>query len=375
MSFIGDLFKSGQSSSNTIDPQIKALLMQNYNTAQGVANTPFQPYTGERVAGFTPTQFQGQQGLISAANDSTGTNTINNATGILGSLAGFKPQTISAPQLSSTDLSPYMNPFQHNVIDASIAQNQFARDQQGVRDNASATAAKAFGGTRQAVQRALTTEGYDRNNQQNLAALNSANFDQAQRGAQFDIGNRMTAGAQNAANDLSGAGLRLNAGNSWLSAGDDQLKDALTRAGVINQVGNQQQQLGQQQNDAAYQEFLRMINYPREQQDIRNSALGFLPKDNTQTTTNSPSPLSMIGSIASIAAPFFSDERTKENIDTVGYDERGRRWVEYNYRWDDPSVRYRGVIAQEVLETDPLAVSTDPVTGYLMVDYSKLGAH
>jgi hypothetical protein len=375
MSFIGDLFKSGQSSSNTIDPQIKALLMQNYNTAQGVANTPFQPFTGERVAPFTPTQIQGQQGLIGAANDPTSANTINQAGGVLAGLTGYQPQTIAATPLSGVDLSKYMNPYQKDVIDASISQNQFARDQQGVRDNASATAAKAFGGTRQAVQRALTTEGYDRNNQQNLAALNSANFDQAQRGAQFDIGNALTASGQNAAYGNQAAGLRLNAGNSLASIGDQQLKDALTKAGVINQVGNQQQALGQQQDDAAYQEFLRMINYPREQQDIRNSALGFLPKDNTQTTTNSPSPLSMIGSIASIAAPFFSDERTKENIETVGYDERGRRWVDFNYKWDGPEARYRGVIAQEVLETDPMAVSEDPVTGYLMVDYSKLGAH
>lgn len=293
-----------QVTKNETDPQLKALMLQNYSTASGVADTPFQAYTGERVAGFNPTQVAGQAGLLGAANDPTSANGLNQAAGTIGGLLSYRPQTISAPttvnagQLSNTDLAPYMNPFQKNVIDASISQNQYARDQQGVADNAAATAAGAFGGSRQGVQRAETTAGYDRNNQQNIAALNSANFGQAQQAAQFDIGNRLgadqfnatggyNASLANAANDISGAGMRLNAGNSLANISDQQLQDALTRAGVISTVGDKQHSQAQDVNDAAYAEFMRQLQYPLQQQSIRNAAIGLLPNDGTQTgTTN-----------------------------------------------------------------------------------------
>lgn len=289
MSFIGDLFESGQSSSNTTDPEIKKLLMQNYATAGGVADIPFQPYTGERVAPFTQAQDWGQRSFMGAASDPTGTNTINRGTGVLGNVANYQPGS-----LKSTNIMDYMNPYTNDVVNASLGDLSHAYDQTKVADNASATAAHAFGGTRQAVQRANTTDDYLRNVSSTSANLRSGAFDRAQSAAQYDIG----AG-------LNGAGLRLNAGNSLLSAGDDQLKDALLRAGAITQVGNQQQQQQQTTNDAAYQEFLRQIGYPAQQQNIRNSALGFLPKDNTQTTTNQPSPLSDIGGILKIASSFL----------------------------------------------------------------------
>jgi hypothetical protein len=305
MSFIGDLFKSGNSSSNTTDPQIKALLMGNYDQAQGVANMPFQPYTGERVAPFNPTQTAGQSGLINAANDPTGANTINSAASGISGLTGFKPQSVTAGQLSNTDLSPYMNPYTNDVINTTLGDLSHARDVQGVNDNAAATAAHAFGGTRQAVQNANTTNDYLRNVASTSAGLRQAGYQNAQQAAQFDIGNRLQVGQVNAGNDIAGANFRLNANNAYSNIGNEQLLDGLKRAGVIQAVGDQQQTQSQNVNNAAYEEFMRQIGYPKQQQDIRNSALGFLPHDNTQTTTDSPSPISSIGSVAKIASMFI----------------------------------------------------------------------
>jgi len=67
----------------------------------------------------------------------------------------------------------------------------------------------------------------------------------------------------------------------------------------------------------------------------------------------------------------FSDMRVKENIRTIGHDRQGRRWVEFNYRWEPPEAVRQGVIAQEILKTDPDAVQVDPATGLYRVDYSK----
>lgn len=276
-----------QVTKNETDPQIKALMLGNYAKASDVADTPYQAYTGERVAGFNPTQVAGQAGLLAAANDPTSANTMNRATGAVGGLLDYNPQQVTAGQLSTTDMAPYYNPFQSQVIDASVAQNERARQIAGVANNQHSTAAHAFGGSRQGVADALTNEGYDRNNQQNLADLNTANFAQARQGAQFDIANRMTAGTTNAANDLSGANLRLNAGNSFANMSNDQLQQALMKAGVISTVGDQQHIQQQDVNDAAYEEFMRQIGYPMQQQNIRNAAIGLLPNDGTQTGTTS----------------------------------------------------------------------------------------
>ena len=74
---------------------------------------------------------------------------------------------------------------------------------------------------------------------------------------------------------------------------------------------------------------------------------------------------SMLGS----AAFMFSDERLKEDIETVGLLPSGIRVVYYRYR--GLPGRYIGVIAQEVQKIIPSAVICDP-SGYLKVNYSKV---
>lgn len=76
-----------------------------------------------------------------------------------------------------------------------------------------------------------------------------------------------------------------------------------------------------------------------------------------------------IGSAAMMAAMYFSDERLKENIETVGRFENGCRMVAFDFK--GVPGRYIGVIAQELAEIQPDAVVADE-TGFLMVDYSKV---
>lgn len=90
----------------------------------------------------------------------------------------------------------------------------------------------------------------------------------------------------------------------------------------------------------------------------------------TSTTRSSPG-LTDLAQLGMSAAFLFSDERTKRNVETVGYDKKGRRWVDFEYLWDEPGVKHRGVIAQEVARTDPHAVAVNR-QGLLGVDYSQL---
>jgi hypothetical protein len=80
----------------------------------------------------------------------------------------------------------------------------------------------------------------------------------------------------------------------------------------------------------------------------------------------------LLGALGSAAIKYYSDRRLKENITPAGYDIRtGLNLYEFNYI-GTPGTRYRGVMADEVLDYDPEAVVTDS-QGYFAVNYGRLG--
>lgn len=91
-----------------------------------------------------------------------------------------------------------------------------------------------------------------------------------------------------------------------------------------------------------------------------------------QTAKQSGNSLQSIGKGISAGLGLFgkSDIRAKENIRFFGK-RNGYNIYDFNYIGEPQ--RYRGVMAQEVLKTNPDAVAVDPRDGLLMVDYSKLG--
>ena len=64
----------------------------------------------------------------------------------------------------------------------------------------------------------------------------------------------------------------------------------------------------------------------------------------------------------------FSDIKLKENVEQVGVSPQGYNIYEFNYTGS--KVRFRGVMAQDVLKKNPMAVGIDQ--NYLTVDYSKV---
>ena len=69
------------------------------------------------------------------------------------------------------------------------------------------------------------------------------------------------------------------------------------------------------------------------------------------------------------AGPMASDVRLKENITKVGNSPSGINIYEWNYIGN--TQRYRGVMAQEILERHPEAVALQP-DGYMSVYYGKI---
>ena len=82
----------------------------------------------------------------------------------------------------------------------------------------------------------------------------------------------------------------------------------------------------------------------------------------------------LIGAGAQLGAASikYSDRRLKQDIELVGRDERtGLNLYEFAYK-DMPHERWRGVMADEVLQVMPSAVHTN-AEGFMSVDYAALG--
>lgn len=81
----------------------------------------------------------------------------------------------------------------------------------------------------------------------------------------------------------------------------------------------------------------------------------------------------LLGAGAQLGAAYIkSDPRLKQNIELVGRDERtGLNLYEFAYK-DAPHERWRGVMADEVLQVMPSAVHTNE-EGFMSVDYGALG--
>lgn len=343
-------------STNTIDPTELAMLQGNYASAQSRANS-LVPYTGQITAGFNPTQTQAQGVLTGIATDPSYGATNNSAIGSVQGILSANPNTaVTATPvtanaynaatydpslLAGVDLTPYENPYTSDVINASITQNERARQTANVNDNQTATAAGAFGGSRSGVANALTNEAYDRNNQQNIASLNQANFAQAQAAAAGDVAAKNNAGqfnansqnaasqanasAENSANQfnasqdltaqqssiadaLAALGVKLNAAGQLVSMNNQALNTAATQGGILASVGDAQQQQEQTELTNAYNAYIQGQQLTVAQQNLLNSALGLIPNQQTvtsnqtgsSTTKSNPGLGGILGGIANI---------------------------------------------------------------------------
>jgi len=96
----------------------------------------------------------------------------------------------------------------------------------------------------------------------------TADLDRLLGASQFNAGMALDVARTNVANDMAGANFRLNASNVMAGLSNHELEQELRRAGALSAVGDAQQQNQQARDDAAYEEFMRMIGYPAQQQAI-----------------------------------------------------------------------------------------------------------
>ena len=243
------------------------------------------PYQGQNLNNQTAGAFTGALGV---ANDQlgmggqalgAGATAMGKAADLYNTAGGYTPTDVTAGQLSSTNLSPYMNPFQQGVIDTTMSEmnRQNALGLKGVDDNAMTS--RAFGGDRQGVERAEMRRNMDQQRANTLAQLNLANFNNAQQMGTGDINRRFAADQGNqtmrqgmyglGAGGLAGLGQNmLSSGMSWydpakLSALAGQgfgFADSIAKNNI--QAGTLQQQQMQALIDAAKMQWEQFANQP-----------------------------------------------------------------------------------------------------------------
>lgn len=207
----------------------------------GWVQQPYQNFVGQvgQLGAMDPSSFT----TAATGNQQAGFNAAGQAdpgASTFASLTGYQAPQVTAGQIAGTDLSPYMNPFQSQVTDATL--NEFGQGNAlGLNQLRSSTPTGAFNGSRQGVAEGQLTGDNMRTLASTLAGLNTANFSQAQGAAGQDIGTRLQAALANQGASQSAAGTRLAAG----AAASDS-----SRAHIAQQLdaGAQERSINSQNN-------------------------------------------------------------------------------------------------------------------------------
>lgn len=237
------------SSSTVTQTNIPAELMP-YATkvlgkAEALTSAPYLEYGGQRVAGYTPLQQQGYQGI----QQMTPAQQLSQATGFagLGALrAAQGPQDFTGENVQS-----YMSPYMRNVVEQQQlgAIRNYQRELPGLASVA--TKVGGLGGTRQAL---LQSEA-QRNLQDRLAGIEASGTQAAYENAQQQFNAQQAMGLNYLQQQLGAAGILGDLGQRQYGQ-EMGINEALLRA------GQEQRGIEQQYLDSMREAYAERQNYP-----------------------------------------------------------------------------------------------------------------
>lgn len=177
----------------------------------------------------------------------TGQQVAQEALGAIAPQARENIRDITAGSFLNQNIEQYMNPFSRAVTEQSLADLERSRLLQQQQTAAQATAARAFGGSRQGVAEAETNRAFGENAARLVAQQNAQAYEAAQRASEADLARSMQAQQLNQAQDLATTQQSLQlAGQFGLANQDAALRAALANQGVDVQYGLSNAQLQQQ---------------------------------------------------------------------------------------------------------------------------------
>ena len=272
-------------STSSIDPQIKEAFLANFQQAQGVAGA----LPTQQIAGFNPMYQAGEEALVNTGLAGPGITGTDLAAQMAAYGGVYQPNQLTAQQTNlgltgPGSIASYMNPYTEAVRTNALSDLESARRAAIAQTGERATAARAFGGSRQGVAEALTNQGFAKQAATLGTTLNEQAFNQAVALQQGDIGRRSAAELANQQAGLQGAQLRLGGASQLGSLAAQQQALRLGGAQAVMGAGGARQALDQQQADA-----IRNIGLQR--LGIVQSSLGATPANlgmsaSTPSTSN-----------------------------------------------------------------------------------------
>ena len=285
---------SKQTSSTTVDPAQMAMYQDLYGRAKGIAQQPFVPYTGSRVAGFNPDQLR--QFEATRGRFETGMQ-YDPITGIQGLAQQGAPQIGQVGSLLGADIGAYQSPYQTQVIDQTMADIQRQADIQRGFSQDRAIGAGAFGGSRSALLEGESQRPYIEQMARTSAGLRQSGFENAQRAAESDIARQ-----QQMAQFAPEFELRARQQQAGLLGGLGSIQEQ--RLGQLGQIGLQQQRLQQGALDVPYAEFERALRYGPQQLGLLAQGLSGQPQNTTTTDRTNASAFDRLSGGADIYSTF-----------------------------------------------------------------------
>jgi hypothetical protein len=255
----------------------------------------YTPYTGARIAGFTPEQQAVQQevaGLETPGGFGTAASGLGMGTGLgfgaagagLGQAFGYSPTAISGGRFTPGAAAYYASPYQEAVTDVAVREARRQGDIERSRGALGAIGRGTFGGARQALMQAEQ----DRNLAQNIGDIRAkgaqAGYENAQKMFELDQARRMKAAELGQQGQQFAAGLGKDIGLAGLQAG----MEGAAKTGALaatEQVSNlerlkaqaasagERQALEQEINNIKYQQFQEERNYQKAQLDYLSNIL------------------------------------------------------------------------------------------------------
>ena len=241
-----------QTTTSSIDPDVKRAFLTNFQQAQGVAGAlPVQQF-----AGYNPMYQAGEEALVNTALAGPGITGTDLAAQMAAAGGVYQPNQISAQQTNLSmggpgSIASYMNPYTELVRKNALADLESSRQAAIQQTGERANAAKAFGGSRQAVAESLTNAGFAKQAGTLGTQLNEQAFNQAMAMQQADIARRSAADVANQQAGLQGAQLRTGAASQLGNLAAQQQALRLGGAQAVMGAGSARQAQEQQRMDAA----------------------------------------------------------------------------------------------------------------------------
>lgn len=256
---------------------------KNLAAAYEVSKNMLGPYTGPRVAGATPAEESIVSGITQ--NYAMTQPAFAYASELAKNVGSYQPTNVAAGTIANTDLSAYMNPYTSSVIASSLdalnQQRQIGLNEQYER----ALKAKAFGGSRQAIQEGVVNAATQQQVGKLVSELMEKNYNKAIETATSDIDRKLVEQKLNQAAGLEGAGLNLKSAATIGDLAAKGLESYLSGSTSALSAQELLRAIEQEKIDADKAAYTEAQQFPIQQLQIPIQALGATPYGQTNTQT------------------------------------------------------------------------------------------